>query len=164
MNAKQKKLSAEPKRGAIEGVVITPLKQIVDERGKIMHMLRNDSPVFKEFGEIYFSVVHPGVVKAWHIHSKMTLNYAVLSGQIKLVLFDDREKSSSRGSLMEIFLGVDNYLLVTIPPKVWNGFKGVGTSSALVANCSTIPHDPTEINRMDPFKNSIPYDWNLKHG
>lgn len=161
---KKKKPLHAAKRIAIEGVKLTPLKQIPDERGKIMHMIRNDSPAFEKFGEIYFSVVNPSVVKAWHIHSKMTLNYAVVSGQIKLVLYDDREGSSTFGALMELFIGPDNYQLVTIPPNVWNGFKGTGPSAAIVANCSTIPHDPAEIRRMDPFENHIPYDWSLKHG
>ena len=110
----------------IDGVMITPLKQIGDERGKVMHMLRNDSEVFKRFGEIYFSCIYPGAVKAWHIHKEMVLNYAVVCGHIKLVLFDDRKNSSTSGEVQEIFLGPDNYCLVTIPPMVWNGFKGLG--------------------------------------
>jgi dTDP-4-dehydrorhamnose 3,5-epimerase len=148
----------------IEGVQIIPLKQIPDERGKIMHMLRADDPHFEKFGEIYFSVVYPGVVKGWHIHKKMTLNYAVVVGNIKLVLYDDREGSKTKGELMELVVGEDNYCLVKIPPMVWNGFKGVGNKPAIVANCATEPHDPQEIMRMDPFKNHIPYDWNVKRG
>lgn len=148
----------------IDGVIITPLRQIVDERGSVMHMLRCDSPVFQQFGEIYFSTVHPGVVKAWHIHSRMTLNYAVPHGKIKFVLFDDREASPTRGEIQEIFLGTDNYVLVTVPPLVWNGFKGVGDHTALVANCASIPHDPQEIDRRDPFDPAIGYDWGVKHG
>jgi dTDP-4-dehydrorhamnose 3,5-epimerase len=148
----------------IDGVTVTPLRQIPDERGKIMHMLRRDAPGFISFGEIYFSCVHPGAIKAWHIHSRMTLNYAVPHGKIKLVLFDDREASSTRGTLQELFLGVDNYCLVTIPPNVWNGFKGIGTETAIVANCSDIPHDPEEISRKDPFDSSIPYKWDIRHG
>jgi dTDP-4-dehydrorhamnose 3,5-epimerase len=148
----------------IDGVQLTPLRKICDERGMILHMLRSDSPVYKQFGEIYFSVVNPGVVKAWHIHSKMTLNYAVPQGMIKFVLFDDREGSSTKGELMELFVGQDNYQLVTVPPGVWNGFKGISPQPALVANCSSIPHDPEEISRMDPFNNHIPYRWDLKHG
>lgn len=151
-------------RAPIEGVIVTPLRKIIDERGKILHMLRNDSPVFKSFGEIYFSVVHPGVIKGWHIHDEMTLNYAVVSGSIKLVLYDSRENSSTRGALMELFIGEDNYQLVTVPPQIWNGFKGIGSTSAMVANCSTLPHNPTEIHRLDPFDSSIPYNWDLKHG
>src|SRR5438270_302458 len=132
-------LSPASGKSLIEGVKVTALRQICDERGKIMHMLRSDSPVYERFGEIYFSTVYPGVVKAWHIHEKMTLNYAVVSGMIKLVLFDDRKNSSTKGKLMELFLGESNYQLVTIPPLVWNGFKGAGTTAAIVANCSTIP-------------------------
>ena len=148
----------------IEGVAIRPLKQIPDERGKVMHMLKRDDPWFEKFGEIYFSVVYPGVVKGWHLHKVMTLNYAVVSGIIKLVLYDDREGSPSRGRLQEIFTGQDNYALISIPANVWNGFKGIGTAPAIVANCATIPHDPAEIVRLDPFTKTIPYDWNLKHG
>ncbi|MGE5373194.1 MAG: dTDP-4-dehydrorhamnose 3,5-epimerase family protein [Solirubrobacterales bacterium] len=147
----------------IEGVKITPLKQILDERGKVMHMLRATDEAFESFGEIYFSAVYPGAIKGWHIHRIMTLNYAVPHGRIKLVLYDDRPGSLTQGELMEIFMGPDNYSLVTIPPNVWNGFKGIGTEMALVANCSTIPHDPEEIDRLDPFDPSIPYNWEIKH-
>lgn len=146
----------------ITGVNIVPLRQIPDERGKIMHMLRRDDPDFEQFGEIYFSVVYPAVVKAWHLHKEMTLNYAVVHGMIKLVLYDDREGSPTRGELLEFFVGTDNYVRVTIPPGIWNGFKGVGTETAIVANCATIPHHPDEIVRMDPYENPIPYDWAIK--
>jgi dTDP-4-dehydrorhamnose 3,5-epimerase len=148
----------------IDGVRVTPLRQIVDERGKVMHMLRSDSPGFTSFGEIYFSTVFPGAIKGWHVHSRMTLNYAVPVGRIKFVLYDDRADSSTRGEIQEFFLGPDNYQLVTVPPLVWNGFKGIGPEMALVANCASIPHDPTEIDRRDPFDPAIPYDWNVRHG
>lgn len=148
----------------IDGVVITPLRQIFDERGKIMHMLRCDSPGFQRFGEIYFSCAEPGAIKAWHVHSEMTLNYAVVHGKVKLVLYDDRPLSGTCGAIQELFLSPENYCLVTVPPLVWNGFKGLGGTSAIVANCATIPHDPNEISRKDPFGGDIPYDWNIKHG
>ena len=145
----------------IDGIRVTPLKQILDERGKIMHMLRSSDPHFQQFGEIYFSWVYPGVIKGWHIHKVMTLNYAVPIGNIKLVLYDEREGSPTRGQLSELFIGPDNYCLVTIPPMVWNGVKGCGTAPAMIANCATIPHDPDEISRLDPFDKKIPYDWSL---
>jgi len=148
----------------IEGVVVKSLKKIPDERGCIFHMLRCDDPEFKKFGEIYFSLVYPGVIKGWHLHKDMTLNYAVVHGMIKLVLYDGRENSSTRGRIMELFIGEENYSLVQIPPGIWNGFKGVSRSFAIIANCATIPHDPEEIIRMDPFHDSIPYDWEIKHG
>jgi dTDP-4-dehydrorhamnose 3,5-epimerase len=147
----------------IQGVTIKPIKKIADDRGAIFHMLKITDPEFTKFGEIYFSVIYPGVVKAWHIHTQMTLNYAVISGMIKLVLYDNRDKSPTKGELMEICIGDDNYSLVIIPPGVWNGFMGLGTQKTIVANCSDMPHDPEEIKRMDPLDTTvIPYDWNVK--
>jgi dTDP-4-dehydrorhamnose 3,5-epimerase len=148
----------------IDGVIITPLKKISDERGCVMHMLKASDSVFKKFGEIYFSTVYPGAIKAWHAHKKMTLNYAVIVGEIKLVLFDQRDNSPTKGEVQEIFLGEKNYCLVTVPPLVVNGFKGLGVIESIVANCSTYPHDPAEITRIDPFSKHIPYLWELKHG
>ncbi len=147
----------------IDGVVLTPLRQIFDERGKVMHMMRSDSPLFTQFGEIYFSCIYPGVVKAWHLHKNMTLNYAVIHGEIKFVLYDDRPDSKTRGELQEIFLSPENYYLATVPPLVWNGFKGVGTETAIVANCASLPHSPDEILRRAPDDPAIPYEWQLVH-
>ncbi len=147
----------------IAGIQIHPLRRIPDERGTILHLLKASDAHFQTFGEIYFSTVYPGVIKGWHIHSRMTLNYAVPIGRIKLVLYDDRPQSPTQGEVQEIFLGEDHYALVIVPPEVWNGFKGMGTERALVANCATIPHDPDEIRRLDPFDPTIPYDWALKH-
>lgn len=147
----------------IDGVILTPLKQIHDERGKVMHMLRNDSAIFKTFGEIYFSCTHPGVVKAWHMHKEMFLNYAVIHGEIKFVLFDDRAASPTRGELQEFFISPENYMLVTVPPMVWNGFKSVGTQDSIVANCSSMPHSPEEIVRRSPTDPLISYNWGLEH-
>lgn len=147
----------------IEGVNVVPLTRIPDERGTVMHMLKRSDPHFLEFGEIYFSTVYPGAVKGWHLHRLMTLNYACVHGRIKLVLYDDREESPTRGELMELFLGPDDYSLVQIPPKLWNGFKGMGPHPAIVANCATHPHDPAQSERMDPFGNHIPYDWGVRH-
>ena len=126
-------------------------------------MLREDSAVFQRFGEIYFSCVDPGAVKAWRLHREVTLNYAVVFGKIKFVLFDDRPSSGTRGQVQELFLSPDNYLLVTVPPLIWNGFKGLGNEAAIVANCATLAHDASEIERRSPFDASIPYDWNIKH-
>lgn len=147
----------------IDGVIVTPLRQIFDERGKVMHMLREDSPIFSRFGEIYFSCTNPGAIKAWHLHKKMTLNYAALYGEIKFVLFDDRPHSKTRGHVQEFFLSPENYCLVTVPPLIWNGFKGIGHKTSIVANCATLPHDPNEIERKSAFDKTIPYDWNIQH-
>lgn len=148
----------------IEGVIVKPLRKIPDERGCIYHMLRRDDPIFEQFGEIYFSTAYPGAIKGWHIHKKMKLNYCVIQGMIKLVLYDDRDESETKGNLMELFIGEENYCLVKIPPQVWNGVKNIDSKTAIIANCATLPHDPDEIDRLDPFSEKIPYDWGRKYG
>jgi dTDP-4-dehydrorhamnose 3,5-epimerase len=120
----------------IEGVQVIPLKTILDERGMVRHMLRRTDPHFSEFGEIYFSVIFPGAIKAWHRHKQMELNYAVVAGNIKLVLWDGRKGSRSRREIQEIFMGEDNYVLVKVPPGVVNGFVALGNERAIVANCA----------------------------
>jgi dTDP-4-dehydrorhamnose 3,5-epimerase len=143
----------------IQGVVIQKLRQIADNRGKVMHMLRADSPLFTEFGEIYFSLINRGAIKAWKRHLRMTQHFAVPIGSIRLVIYDDRKDFGSFNQLEIMGLGEDNYSLVRIPPLVWYGFKGISTSQSLVANCTDLVHDPAEVERLEPFDKRIPYDW-----
>ncbi len=146
----------------IHDIKITPLKIIEDNRGKVMHMLRKDSSIFSEFGEIYFSTIYFNAIKAWHLHKESYLNYACPVGEVRLVLFDDREKSKTKGMYQEITLGPKNYSLITIPPNIWNGFKGVDQNESVIANCLTIPHNEKEMVRKDPFDKNFNYDWNKK--
>ena len=149
------------KENMIEGVQLTPLKQIFDERGKVMHMLSCNSPIFSKFGEIYFSCSYPGAVKAWHLHSEATLNYAVIYGEIKVVLYDTRPDSPTNGLIQEIFISPENYILVTVPPLIWNGFIALGNENSIVANCSTIAYNTEEITRWDLDDKRIPYSWHV---
>lgn len=154
----------EAARQMIEGVRVIALRQIADERGKVMHMLKVTDPHFRGFGEIYFSCSWPGTIKAWHIHRSMTINNAVISGRAKLVLYDLRSDSPTRGELQELFIGDDNYCLVQIPPGIANGYKSYGDKMVILANCATEPHDPDEMDRLPYDTPKIPYDWSLRHG
>jgi dTDP-4-dehydrorhamnose 3,5-epimerase len=147
----------------IDGVQVVPLRRIPDERGTIFHMLKSTDPHFRQFGEIYFSSAYRGVIKGWHSHREMTLNYACIFGRIKLVLYDEREGSPTCGELTELFLGPDNHSLVIIPPEIWNGYKSLSEPFAIVANCCTHPHDPSRSTRLDPFSDRIPYKWDVRH-
>jgi dTDP-4-dehydrorhamnose 3,5-epimerase len=128
----------------IDGVQIVPLRIFADERGEVLHMLRADAPHFAGFGEIYFSSVRCGMVKGWKRHRRMTLNLAVPLGRVRLVLYDDRKDSPSLAQRQEIVLGHDNYELVIVPPGIWTAFQGLAPDTSLVANCASLPHDPTE--------------------
>ena len=143
----------------IHDVKITPLKIISDNRGKVMHMLRTDSQVFKKFGEIYFSTIYHQSIKGWHLHKESTLNYVCIKGKVKLVLFDNRKESSTKGVYQELILSPEDYFLVTIPPNIWNGFKGLDEAESIIANCLTLPHDEKEMVRKDPFDENFSYKW-----
>ena len=145
----------------IDGVKIIKKQRISDKRGEILHMLRNDDENFSKFGEIYFSIVYPKIAKAWHLHEKMTLNYVAVYGEIKLVLYDDRVKSKTKGEIQEIILSNDNHYLVSVPPFIWNGFCSTNSKFAILANCSDIPHDKEEIKRIPFDDKKIPYNWKL---
>jgi dTDP-4-dehydrorhamnose 3,5-epimerase len=139
----------------IPGVLITPLRQIPDERGKVMHMLKRTDAHFAGFGEIYFSVVNPGAIKAWKKHLRMTLNLAVVHGAARLVIHDDETRA-----FQEIVLGPENnYSLVTVPAGLWTGFIGVSPQPALLANCASLPHDPNEVERKSADDPGISYKW-----
>lgn len=148
----------------IEGVGVVPQKRIIDGRGGIMHMKKCTDEDFKGFGEIYFSFANPGVVKAWHVHSRMYVNNCVVSGLAKLVCYDLREDSPTKGNLMEIYLGRDNYCTVQIPPGIANGYMPIGNEPAMLANCASIAHEPGEMIYIDPDSEEIPYNWAVKNG
>jgi dTDP-4-dehydrorhamnose 3,5-epimerase len=147
----------------IQGVLVKPLKKEPDVSGYSYPMVLSSSDEFKGFGEIYFSLTYPGIIKGWHLHKKMILNYSVIVGMIKLVLYDDRHLSITKGEIMEIFLGETNYSLIQVPALIWTGFQGMGTPHSIVANCSNIPHFENEIIRKSPRSLEIPYDWKLSH-
>ena len=145
---------------AIDGVVLTPLRQIEDARGAVLPMLRNDAPEFVRFGECYFSEVWPGAVKAWKRHRVQTQNVAVPAGRIRLAIYDDREASATRGQVQVVELGrPDKYARLRIPPGLWYGFTCVSASPALLANCADLPHDPAESEDRAANDPSIPYSW-----
>lgn len=147
----------------IEGVVFRPLKQFRDERGRTMHMLRNDDPHFRGFGEIYYSGILRGKVKGWYYHRRKTLNYAVPVGKLRVVIFDDRAESPTRGTLDEYILGEDpeDYGLLTIPPHLWYGIQGIAAGASLIGNCSDLPNDPEESDRKPCDSPDVPYTWSV---
>ena len=143
----------------IEGVIIKELKRFNDKKGIVMHIMKSTDKDFKKFGEVYCSAIYPGAVKGWHYNKHITKNYVVLQGMIKLVLFDGRENSSSKGLIQEIIMGEQNYIRVSIPPGIWSGFKCLGDSLALVCNVIDKPHEPEDARQCDPDNAHIPYDW-----
>jgi dTDP-4-dehydrorhamnose 3,5-epimerase len=150
----------------IDGVKVARLRVIPDERGRLMEMVRCDDPDFVAFGQVYMTTAYPGVVKGWHYHKKQYDNMIVASGMMKIVLYDMREGSTTRGEVNELFAGIFNPIRIQIPPGVCHGFKCISEEEAIVVNVPTEVYDyknPDEF-RLDPHTPDIPYDWSRKDG
>ncbi len=150
----------------IDGVKTKELRVIPDERGWLMEILRNDDDIFKEFGQVYITTAYPGVTKAWHMHKKQTDNFTCIHGMMKVALYDAREDSPTYGELNEFFVGDKNPIMISVPPFVYHGFKGIGTELAYFISVPTLPYnydEPDEF-RLPADTDEIPYDWLLEPG
>lgn len=142
----------------IDGVLVTPLKQIFHPKGDVWHALKNSDTGFCGFGEAYFSTIYYQDIKIWKKHLRMTLNFVVPVGKIRIIVYDDRFDSKTRGNFYDITLSSDNYKRITIPPDLWVAFSGVGEGLNLLLNVANLEHDPGEVERKDNL-NDIDYRW-----
>ncbi|MHA1143825.1 MAG: dTDP-4-dehydrorhamnose 3,5-epimerase family protein [Candidatus Helarchaeota archaeon] len=149
----------------IDGVKIKKLRVIPDERGHLSEILRSDDEIYEKFGQVYYTTAYPGVIKAWHYHKLQSDNFTCIFGMAKIVLFDDREGSPTKGEVNEFFVGVHNPLLIHIPPLIYHGFKCISETEALLINVPTNTYnydDPDEYRK--PFDDpSIPYSWERRN-
>ncbi len=150
----------------IDGVQVKKLRVIPDERGRLMEVLRNDDEMYEKFGQVYVTTAYPGVVKGWHYHKVQSDNMCVVKGMMKIVLYDSREDSATKGEVNEFFVGVHDPVLIHIPPLVYHGFKCIGTEESIVINVPTekYHYDEPDEYRVDPHENDIPYDWERHDG
>jgi dTDP-4-dehydrorhamnose 3,5-epimerase len=145
----------------IDGVLITPLKEIEHPKGNILHVIKKGDSGYVNFGEVYFSTVLPSMIKAWKRHSSMTLNLVCPVGIIRFVLYDDRPGSKTFGNFQEIILSrYKNYARLTIPPGIWMGFEGKSEGESLLLNFSDMPHDPAEQENVSINASHIVFNWN----
>ena len=137
---------------ALDEIRVTPLRRIPVEGGDVLHAIKASDPGFLAFGEAYFSIVHSGAVKAWKLHSRMTLNLVVPAGEVRFVFIAEDQRSSR-----EETIGEKNYARLTVPPGIWFGFQGLARPYSLILNVADLAHQPEEVIRksMEEF----PYDW-----
>jgi len=133
----------------MEGVLLTPLKQIYHPKGDVFHGMKKSDPGFSGFGEAYFSTVHSGEVKPWKKHLRMTLNLVVPVGKIRFVMHDDRPESPTKGQSLAVEIGPDNYLRLTVQPGIWMAFEGLDDGMNLLLNMADMEHDPDEVERAE---------------
>jgi dTDP-4-dehydrorhamnose 3,5-epimerase len=143
----------------IEGIIASPLKIIEHPNGNLYHIMRNFDAGFKGFGEVYISTVKHGAVKAWKKHLKMTCNFAVPLGCVKIVLCDKRTESVTFGVINEHILSRANYVRLTVPPGIWYGFEGMESGENMLINLADINHDPAEQVNAGRGEIDINYKW-----
>lgn len=144
----------------IDGVRIKELNQFTDSRGLFCEVFRNSDEVFDGvFGQLSYSVSFAGVAKAWHLHKRQTDWMCALLGDVKLVLYDLRDASPTKGKLMEIFMGAALGLkVVRVPPGVAHGYRVINGPMHMiyVMDREYDPSDELRIAHDDP---TIGYDW-----
>ncbi|TVZ55491.1 dTDP-4-dehydrorhamnose 3,5-epimerase [Lutibacter sp. Hel_I_33_5] len=141
----------------ISGVKLTPLDIISQPMGDVFHGIKKSDDGYNGFEEAYFSTIYFGVIKPWKKHIKMTLNIIVPIGEIRFVLYDDREGSATNGKFMDINLSINNYCRLTVPPNIWMAFEGISEKTNLLMNISNLEHDPNEVVREKI--NKYDYNW-----
>ena len=147
----------------IHGVWVKDLKVIPDERGRLMEILRADDEGFDRFGQVYLSTTYPGVVKGWHLHKVQDDFFACVRGMVKLVIYDAREESPTRGLVKEYYLGDHNPQLVKVPAGTYHGWKCVSQEESLVIN---VPSESYNYDTPDEYRApwdtpDIPYSWDI---
>lgn len=137
----------------MDGVILTPLKQIYNPKGDIFHAMKKSDSGYDGFGEAYFSTIHKGDIKGWKKHTKMTLNLIVCLGEIRFVVYDDL-----KDEFFSVKLSHQNYQRLTIKNGLWMAFCGIGKNNMLL-NIASIEHDPNEANVIG--LSEIKYNWDL---
>jgi len=135
----------------MDGVILTPLKQISNPKGNIFHGMKKSDAGFAGFGEAYFSTINQDDIKGWKKHTEMTLNLVVTVGEIKFVVYDEETKE-----FFSVNLSQNNYQRLTVKPNLWMSFQGVGEYNMLL-NLASIEHNPNEAINIGIEE--IKYEW-----
>lgn len=145
----------------IQAVVVVSLRKVINERGHLLEIQRNDESVYPGFGQAYITATKPSVVKAWYLHHNMTDQIAIISGNITLAMYDSRSDSSTHGSTQVLRMHEDSPSLVQIPPGVWHGFRADSSSPALLMHLNTMPWNETspDEDRLPVDTDEIPFTW-----
>lgn len=135
----------------MDGVIITPLKQIHHPHGDIYHAMKKNDNGYDGFGEAYFSSIHKDDIKGWKQHTQMTLNLVVPLGKILFVLYNENTQE-----FFEITLSQTNYNRLTVKAGIWMAFKGIEETNMLL-NIASIEHNPNETLKKE--LSEIVYEW-----
>ena len=164
----------EVKEYALPGLKTYNLNKLPDERGFFMEAFRKDWISLLEGDEIVqanLSYSYPGVIRAWHRHTRGQVDYfLVLQGAMKICAYDDGGNSpAAGGTLVEIIANPKEFQLVRVPGFYWHGTHTVSNEPSLTMYFTTRLYDyenPDEERRswddpavLDPSTGK-PFNWN----
>ena len=138
----------------LDKIIKTKLKIIKTDGGFVFHAMNKKEKMFFGFGEAYISMINYAQVRAWKKHKKMISNIIVPEGKVKFVFADENFKK-----FKNIIIGRDNYIRLTIPPKIWFGFQGLSKKNNLILNISNIKHDPKE--QINENIDNVNFNWKI---
>ena len=146
----------------IEGVILRTLAPQADERGEICEVFNpawgvHPAPLVY----VYQATVRPGYVKGWIVQRHQDDRLFVSIGRIRIVLYDDRADSPTRGMLNSFTVTERNRALVVIPRGVFHAVQNVGESEAVYINMPTAPYNHANPDKYRlPLRNDlIPFDF-----
>ena len=113
----------------IIGLKIFKQKVVNNKKGDILRFLSKRDSFFIKFGETYFTEIKKNKTKGWNYHKKNNCIIAVPYGKVKFVLYSQKDKN-----FKVVEIGEKKYLRLTVPPKIWFGFKGISKHESIILN------------------------------
>ncbi|HEY4346150.1 MAG TPA: hypothetical protein VGM80_01070 [Gaiellaceae bacterium] len=150
----------EPIGELIDGVVIRHQVTQVDERGTLCEILDprwdvTESPIVY----VYQFTIRPGKAKGWHVHRLHDDRIFISRGELKVVLYDDRDESPTKGMINEICRSELRRSLMVIPRGVFHAHVNIGTADAHLISMPTrgYDHASPDVFRLPLDTDAIPY-------
>ena len=158
--------------GNISGVFVHKPPVHVDHRGELVEMFTMPDFWEAEFAYAYQTSIRPGMLKGWFAHEKKLDRYHIASGELLVLLYDDRENSPTKGMVQKIVLAATTNRQVMIPPYVWHLSVNIGSVDAILVNLPSTHYDhqnpdrfhisidsgdiPVDVRSYFPVINSMP--------
>ena len=160
----QQTITADGKltRTFLQGVAQKEILNIITGNGVTTEIYRPEWTAGPDqVRHIIHAILRANAISAWHVHEYQTDTIFVTNGSIKLVLFDDRPDSTTRGKINVFHLSRMRPTLVTIPPGIWHGLQNIENSESSFINYFDRPYvytDPDEW-RLPFDTDKIPYQF-----
>lgn len=151
----------------IAGVRVERLAGYHDNRGSLVPFMDFSKPFWSEpIVHAYEFTLRPGRIKGWGMHRRQADRYFVQTGDLRIVLYDGREGSPTKGNFCQFWFAGNGWLLLYIPPGVWHATQNWGTTLGRIVNFGTARFDTADPDkaRIDPHSSVIPFDWALRDG